>query len=286
LVCAAVPIPCNGQDEKDSIEFQYIVKLIPNSNESDNSAGRTTKKEPDSGGDDDEFDIFDKELCESLKCYGRECGFFYNFDSDKTECSCIDPKGKLPICKSCDEDCGKNASCDLSGPKPRCLCNLIKAKGRRRRRRPKFPRCCKVSNCGRHATCSTKKRECVCKLKAFRGRRRRQKWTPRHKDSRCRKCRKKCKRNERCKKSRGRWRCTNPALRNCRPPQCVWVQSSTDNCIGEGKCRRGGLCEAGCGRNGYCCRKGSRRDNCPREARAASPTIHTCVKQNRTESTG
>merc|ERR1719187_358752 len=86
LVCAAVPIPCNGQDEKDSIEFQYIVKLIPNSDESensaksattkkqnsnsdgsDNSAGRTTKKEPDSGGDDDEFDIFDKELCESLK---------------------------------------------------------------------------------------------------------------------------------------------------------------------------------------------------------------------------
>ena len=55
-----------------------------------------------------------------------------------------------------------------------------------------------------------------------------------------------------------------------------WVQISTDDCWS--KCgKKGGLCDDGCGSNGYCCRKGF--DDCPREAGEVSPIHHTCVKK-------
>ena len=55
-----------------------------------------------------------------------------------------------------------------------------------------------------------------------------------------------------------------------------WVQISTADCWY--KCgNKGGLCEDGCGSNGYCCKKGL--DDCPSEAGEVSPIHHTCVRK-------
>ena len=55
-----------------------------------------------------------------------------------------------------------------------------------------------------------------------------------------------------------------------------WVQIDTADCWY--KCgNKGGLCEDGCGSNGYCCKKGL--DDCPSEAGEVSPIHHTCVRK-------
>ena len=57
----------------------------------------------------------------------------------------------------------------------------------------------------------------------------------------------------------------------------VWVRISADDCW-KGCGEEGGLCEAVCGSNGYCCRKDY--NDCPsRAGDVASPYYHTCVKE-------